>query len=81
MSSIQNTPWKDLSKIKNLFKLDFPKATFELFPMKYGDSYYIVVTSCSYVELTKESRLHKHDWIGHYWQPTNQYNQNMGLEL
>ena len=31
MSSIQNTPWKDLSKIKNLFKLDFPVATFEIF--------------------------------------------------
>ena len=33
MSSIQNTPWKDLSKIKNLLKLDFPVATFELFPL------------------------------------------------
>ena len=31
MSSIQNTPWKDLSTIKNLYKLDFPVATFERF--------------------------------------------------
>ena len=29
--SFQNTPWKDLSTIKNLLKLDFPPATFEIF--------------------------------------------------
>ena len=32
MSSIQNTPWKDLSNINYLLKLDFPTATFEKFP-------------------------------------------------
>ena len=43
MSSIQNTPCKDLSKIKNLFKLGFPVATFEIFsffqwvPLKHGN--------------------------------------------
>ena len=31
MSSVQNSPWKDLSNIKNLFKLDFPAAIFERF--------------------------------------------------
>ena len=31
MSSIQNTSWKDLSNINNLFELYFPDATLEMF--------------------------------------------------
>ena len=33
MSSFQNTPWKDLSNIKKLLKLDFHVATFEIFSL------------------------------------------------
>ena len=33
MSSIQNTPWIDLSNINYLFKLDFPAPRFEIFPL------------------------------------------------
>ena len=32
-SAFQNTPWKGLSIIKHLFKLNFPVATFEIFPL------------------------------------------------
>ena len=32
MSSIQNTTCKDISNNNNIFKLDFPVVTFEIFP-------------------------------------------------